>query len=261
MKKPSENQTAYPAIEIVFDAAAKWRQVTAWGASPREQAASGHGPRARAPGFILRPLRGLKTAFVIFLLLSSFPYAVFAQAGNDSPDESEQRRVYVPVEDLDTVLAKDQQGVLLTQDEFAALLAKAKTNSPEKRQPAAIVVSSAQYSASLSGDHLLLNATISFRQFDEGWHTLALPYSNLAVESASVNGKPAQLARQTVAAKGKGQSPSSMLVLFHNEPGTAELKLAFSTVLESVGNDRAARFGLLPVPSATIDISVPGGRH
>ena len=261
MKKPSENQTAYPAIEIVFDAAAKWRQVTAWGASPREQAASGHGPRARAPGFILRPLRGLKTAFVIFLLLSSFPYAVFAQAGNDSPDESEQRRVYVPVEDLDTVLAKDQQGVLLTQDEFAALLAKAKTNSPEKRQPAAIVVSSAQYSASLSGDHLLLNATISFRQFDEGWHTLALPYSNLAVESASVNGKPAQLARQTVAAKGKGQSPSSMLVLFHNEPGTAELKLAFSTVLESVGNDRAARFGLLAVPSATIDVSVPAGRH
>ena len=108
---------------------------------------------------------------------------------------------------------------------------------------------------------MLLNATISFRQFDEGWHKLALPYSNLAVESASVNGKPAKLARQTVAAKGKGQSPGSLLVLFHNEPGTAELKLAFSTVLESVGNDRAARFGLLAVPSATIEVSVPAGRH
>jgi hypothetical protein len=217
--------------------------------------------RSTTPGWDLKPLRGKRCALaaVIFLLILAFPHGVFAQ--NNDVDESEKRRVYVPVEDLDTVLARDQQGVLLTQNEFTALLAKAKTNTPEKRQPAAIVVSSAEYSASISGDHLLLNATISFRQFDKGWHTLALPYTNLAVESATVNGKPAQLARQTVAAKGKGQSTTSMLVLFHNEPGTAELKLAFSTVLESVGNDRAARFGLLPVPSATIDVNVPAGRH
>lgn len=197
---------------------------------------------------------------VIFLLISAFPHGVLAQ-GDSPKDESETKRIFVPVEDLDTVLARDQQGVLLTQDEFSALLEKAKTNTPDTRHPVSIVVSAAEYSASTSGDHLLLEATLSLRQFDKGWHTLDLSFDNLAVESAKVNGQPAQIARITVPAKGKGQNPTSQLVLFHNEPGTAELKLELSTVLESVGNDRAARFSLIPVPSATLNVSVPAGRH
>lgn len=197
---------------------------------------------------------------VIFLLISAFPHGVFAQ-GDSPKDESETKRIFVPVEDLDTVLARDQQGVLLAKDEFSALLEKAKANTPDTRHPVSIVVSAAEYSASTSGDHLLLEATLSLRQFDKGWHTLELPFDNLAVESAKVNGQAAQIARTTVPAKGKGQNPTSRLVLFHNEPGTAELTLELSTVLESVGNDRAARFSLMPIPSATLNVSVPAGRH
>mgnify|MGYP000336100046 CR=1 FL=1 len=114
---------------------------------------------------------------VIFLLISAFPHGVFAQA--DSPkDESETKRIFVPVEDLDTVLARDQQGVLLTQDEFSALLEKANANTPDTRHPVSIVVSAAEYSASTSGDHLLLEATLSLRQFDKGWHTLERRFTN-----------------------------------------------------------------------------------
>ena len=161
---------------------------------------------------------------VILLLISSFPHGVLAQS--DSPkDDSETKRIFVPVEDLDTVLARDQQGVLLTQDEFSALLKKAKANTPDTRHPVSIVVSAAEYSASTSGDHLLLEARLSLHQFDKGWHTLELPFDNLAVESAKVNGQPAQIARTALPTKGKGQNPTSRLVLFHNEPGTVEVTL------------------------------------
>ncbi|MFP6766412.1 MAG: hypothetical protein VB858_22470, partial [Planctomycetaceae bacterium] len=199
---------------------------------------------------------------VIFLLTVAVAHGVYAQDKSVADRlKSRQRRVYVPVEDLDVALAGDRQGVLLTQDEFEELVKRAESQSSSATSPAGLVVSGASYSASIAGSHLLINARITFRQFDEGWHTLDLPYENLSVESATVNGKPAQLGHRRIKASGKGQKPTQTLVLFHNLPGNAELEIGFSTVLESVGNDRAARFGLRSIPSAILSVNVPAGRH
>ncbi len=87
-----------------------------------------------------------------------------------------------------------------------------------------------------------------------------MPFGQLSVEKASVNGKPAKLGRTPLAAQGKGQ-PTSVLTLFHNETGDASLELELSTLLHASGNDRSAVFQLIPVPAGTLKVNVPAGRH
>ncbi len=184
-----------------------------------------------------------------------------AQAQPQIDSKLPQRKSFVPVADLDVVLAGDNEGVLLNRDEFQQLYEKARTNeAANPRLPAGVVVSEADYAAEISGDHLLIKATIRFRQFGTGWSTLALPFGQLSVEKATVNGEPAQLGRTSLAAKGKGK-PASVLTLFHNQTGDATLELELSTRLHASGNDRSAAFQLIPVPAGTLKVSVPADRH
>ncbi|MDA0919095.1 MAG: hypothetical protein O2945_08495 [Planctomycetota bacterium] len=211
------------------------------------------------------PNRRLKQAeavfFAILIFAASFCSAPDVHAQGSSDSKLPQRKSFVPIADLDVVLTGDREGVLLSRDEFQTLYAKAQANeAAAPRLPAGMVVSDADYSAEISGDHLLLKAAIRIRQFETGWTTLALPFGQLSVEKASVNGKPAKLGRTPLAAKGKGQ-PTSVLTLFHNETGDATLELELSTFLHASGNDRSAVFQLISVPSGTLKVNVPAGRH
>lgn len=184
-----------------------------------------------------------------------------ADAQQPADSKLPQRKSFVPVADLDVVLAGDHQGVLLSRDEFQQLYAKAQANeAANPRLPAGVVVSDADYGAEISGDHLLIKATIRFRQFASGWSTLALPFGQLSVEKATVNGATARLGRTSIATTGKGK-PASVLTLFHSQTGDATLELELSTLLHASGNDRSAAFQLIPIPSGTLQVKVPAGRH
>ena len=155
------------------------------------------------------PTRRLEQAeavfFAILIFAASFCAAPDVHAQTSSDSKLPQRKSFVPIADLDVVLTGDREGVLLSRDEFQTLYAKAQANeAAAPRLPAGIVVSDADYSAEISGDHLLLKAAIRVRQFETGWTTLALPFGQLSVEKASVNGKPAKLGRTPLAAEGKG---------------------------------------------------------
>lgn len=200
---------------------------------------------------------------IVTLLLLAGSQSAIRTTHAQAPSKSNlpQRKSFVPIADLDVVLTGDREGVLLSRDEFQTLYSKAQANEEAApRLPADTVVSDADYSAEISGDHLLIKAAIRFRQFHSGWSTLALPFGQLSVENATVNGEPAKLGRTSVPARGKGQ-PSSVLTLFHNETGDATLELELSTLLHASGNDRSAVFQLIPVPSGTINVKVPAGRH
>ena len=219
---------------------------------------AGHGCRITA-GQASSGTRHVLTRLLLFALCLCSIQAAPAQETSDS--KLPQRKSFVPIADLDVVLTGDREGVLLSRDEFQALYSKAQANeAAAPRLPTGMVVSDADYSAEISGDHLLIKAAIRIRQFQTGWTTLALPFGQLSVEKASVNGKPAKLGRVSLAAKGKGQ-PTSMLTLFHNETGDATLELELSTLLHASGNDRSAAFQLIPVPSGTLKVNVPVGRH
>ena len=47
-------------------------------------------------------------------------------------DDVAMRRVFVPVDDLDAVIGRDQRGVLLPKEEFLKLFRESKKNAPAK---------------------------------------------------------------------------------------------------------------------------------
>ncbi|MBI1314224.1 hypothetical protein GC176_23260 [bacterium] len=191
------------------------------------------------------------------------------------------QQTFVPASELDVVIAGDAEGVLLERGEFDQLYSAAKKNAEAApRVPATVVVSSADYAARIDGDHLVIDATVNFEQFIDGWQTLSLPLGGLAVEQARVDGQPARLARTEFvppmpqqqaanqqaqvpqqAEQMRGRLPEPALLLFHNQPGAATLNLTLSTRLSATGSDLAAMFRLLNVPSATLSVTAPAGKH
>ena len=237
-------------------------------------------------------LRHIMTAAVLVSSVLSCNFPAEAQLGFrvDSPSDKSlpRQQTFVPISELDVVIAGDAEGVLLERDEFNRLYSSAKKNAEAApRVPTGVVISSADYSAKIDGDHLLIDATVQFEQFVDGWQTLLLPLSGLSIEQAQVNGQPARLARAEAAPpvpqpgqqtanqqaevqqqapkqqmrQAKGQVPEPALLLFHNETGPATLTLKLSTRLSATGSDLAAMFRLLNVPSATLSVTSPAGKH
>lgn len=168
--------------------------------------------------------------------------------------EMPARRIYVPVEDLDVVLRRDQRGVLLPREEFSQLYAAAKKNSSDApRVPQGAILSSARYVGRISGDQLLITATMKFSQFTVGWQALTLQFEGLSVERATIGEQSARL--------GRDPKRANALVLFHDKVGTHTLTLELSTSLTSAGSDRLAGFGLTSTPSASLELELPAGRH
>src|SRR5579872_1600203 len=169
-------------------------------------------------------------------------------------DEPGGRRVYVPLEDLDVILDHDKQGVVLPRDEFLKLAADARKHLEETpAAPRAIVVSRARYVARAQDNQLVISASIEFDQLARGWQMLTLPFTGVAVEGASLDEKPAEIGR----AQGEGRP----LAVFSRQRGRHTLQLELSTALVNVGSDQAAGFGLAPISSATLEISLPAGKH
>lgn len=196
-----------------------------------------------------------------------------------------QRQTFIPVEDLDVVIARDQAGVLLSKVEFQQLYDAAKKNADSQPNlPAVVTATGAEYRAKIDGDHLVISATVRLQQFASGWVELPLHFGNLSVLSATVNDQPAKLGRRVVAqplpnvpqpqsaaqnnapqqavqSKGKAVLPvPPQLVLFNNQAGAATLKLELSTILESVGADKSVRFELPDVPTAMLNVDVAANR-
>jgi len=195
--------------------------------------------------------RGAALGLLLFGSLISQLAAQPAE-GRGAAEEPPGRRVYVPVEDLDVVLEHDKQGVILPRAEFLKLWSAAREFEDQPQSPYKLVVSRGQYAARIDGDQLVVSATIEFNQLARGWQTATLPFTGFAVEGATLDGKPAQV--------GRGPGDGRPLIVFSHEAGRHLLKLELSTALVSVGSDKLASFGLAPIASATLQLSLPAGK-
>jgi hypothetical protein len=163
--------------------------------------------------------------------------------------ERTERRVYVPLDELDVIVERDQEGVFLSREEHARFSALAKSYAaalPPSTEP--VLVVKADYGAEVLDEQLVLTVVMEFNQLKPGWHALPLPFRNLALERAALDDKPARLGRD-----GSGHG----LVLLTSQPGKHVLALKLSTNLARVGSDRVAAFGLAPATAATLRLTLP----
>src|SRR5262249_24963249 len=70
--------------------------------------------------------------------------------------------------------------------------------------------------------------------------------------SATLDDKPARI--------GRGAADGRPLVLLSPDAGKHTLKLELTAPLVTVGSDKVAAFGLAPIASATLSLSLPAGK-
>lgn len=192
-----------------------------------------------------RQRTGVLAALTLFSVLS-----VGLCRAESLPEAPE--RTYVPIEQFQAILHRDREGVLLDRDKFETLWKEAREN--ETKGPddtAGLVITACDYKATVDDHSLVIEATLSYRQFVEGWHSIPILLEDVSIESATVGDQPARL----------GRNSNGVLQFFHNEPGKIELKLTLVARLAAVGSDQLASFQLIPGPPSELQITVPAGKH
>lgn len=181
------------------------------------------------------------------------PCSSWAQSPDPVTDLSQARRIFIPLEDLDVVIERDKQGVILPREKFDVLLTQAKANAEKNAVPSgvSILLSNADYAARITGDQLLVTVTAEITQFDDDWRELRLPMQRLAVEQALLDDAPAPI----------GRHPDGTVSLFSDARGKHTLKLQLSTDLTAQGSDQVAAFSLLQAPSGSLTLSIPSGKR
>ena len=89
------------------------------------------------------------------------PASAQAQLRDPVKELTDARRIFVPIEDLDVVIERDKQGVILPRAKFDVLMTQAKANAGKNAVPAGapVVVTTADYAARIVGDQLLISVT------------------------------------------------------------------------------------------------------
>ena len=181
------------------------------------------------------------------------PGSAFCQVRNPVTELIEARRIYVPLEDLDVVMERDKQGVILARDKFNELLAQAKANLEKNPQPSGgpVAVTAADYAARIAGDQLLISVTAELTQFEGDWAETRFGLQRLALEQALLDDSPALL----------GRNADGSVSLFTAVRGKHMLKLQLSTDLNALGSDQIAAFSLLRAPTGTLTLTLPAGKR
>lgn len=164
------------------------------------------------------------------------------------------KRVFVPVEDLQTLIEQDRRWVTLPREEFQQLYAEARRNTLDKPQPPqAIGVRNPQYTGRIVDDQLLISARLEVTKLAAGWQVLPMAFRDLSIEKALIGDQPAKLGREP---DGEGR-----LVLLLDQVGTQTLTLELSRPLVAVGSDKLAVFSLPQLGGAQFKLDVPPQKH
>jgi len=190
--------------------------------------------------------------FSICALLAAWSCPVQADE-KTNPGIKDITQIYVPAEDLEAILSRDQRGVLLPRKEFIQLMEKARENARQTpRIPDGIVVAAADFQGKIVGDQIAVTATLELTQIADGWRDLRLAFRGMAIESATLDGQPARLARDP----GDGA-----VHLLHDRKGSHVLRIELATPLVAAGGDRLAALGPGGLPAATLELAVAGGER
>lgn len=193
-----------------------------------------------------------KALFILACAVTSCALLAATAVSQDKPAENKppkkfQRQIFVPIESLDILLDGNTNRVLLSRAEYDQLLKSARTRAI-KRAPLDSAIVSAQYSGEVSEDVALIKGELIVESLNEGLVQIPLPFSGVAIGSATIDGQPAKLWRNE-----KGQ-----IVLLTSNQNRQRLMIEMTVPMQT----SAARQSLsiqLPSPAATrFDLTVPG---
>jgi len=195
----------------------------------------------------------MKKALLIALITMTtgliFGQLLYAQTNSADNELTKKfhRKIYVPFESLDIILDGNSNRALLSRDEYDALLKSSRTREI-KRAPLDSAIVSAKYIGKISDGVAFITGELIVESLNDGLVQIPLPFSGVAIRSATLGDNPAKLWRNE-----KGQ-----IVLLTSLVNRETLRVEMTVPLQT----SAARQSMgiqLPAPSATqFNLEVPG---
>ncbi|MBN1916982.1 MAG: hypothetical protein JW889_03655 [Verrucomicrobia bacterium] len=193
-------------------------------------------------------LRSICVLVCLFVVL-----AAAARAGEAPADSTPKRHiVYVPYEQLDKVFQAEDKGVFIPYSEFKVLWEFYRRHhiaGAEDVPPVPALISRALYTIEVAGSSNEVangKATLTIESLEEGWVTLLLPFTGIALSEATLDGKLVLL-RAT-------ETGYDLLV---REKGRHTLALAFAAQVTSRPGHKGVSFGVPRAALSKVEVTLP----
>ena len=156
------------------------------------------------------------------------------------------RRIYVPFEDLNVILEGDHRRVFLSDAQYSDLQERARRTAATA-PPRPVVVAAAEYAGTVEEGRARVQGTIQLEVLADGVHAVPLALSGVAVQSATLDGNAASLAKT-----------ASGVTLFLEGTGRHLLTLDVHIPLLTSSARQSMHFRLPTPPATTFALTVPG---
>ena len=193
-------------------------------------------------------------SFTLFLLMCGVAFAQPNMAPNAQPAPPTKppaakplREIFVPFDDLQVILESDKNRVFLTRDEYEQLL-KVVQAKAAKQGPVNVVMLQAAYTGKIDDGRAQITGKIEFEVLQDGWQIVPLQLGYVGVKSATLDGKPASIARD---ARGHVR-------LFVNGVGKHQFELQLTAAVPAAAALQTLNIALPISTAATLDLSVAG---
>ncbi len=188
---------------------------------------------------------------VLFLILGIFSLKQGEVWAKDNPQSSEEelvREVYVPYEELLRLSKKDPSGIVMSLEEYRALLELAKKNTPEPVKakvlpPVGAIAVESKIHGIVRGATAALTAEIVIEVASDDWVRCAIGPQLPFLSSAKLDGETAWLL--TERARRGGKRSGAQQSVFIKGKGRHVLKLEFSLPVQA-SDDTWTLQGALP---------------
>lgn len=157
------------------------------------------------------------------------------------------REIFVPFDDLQVILESDKNRVFLTRDEYEQLL-KVVQAKAAKQGPVNVVMLQAAYTGKIDDGRAQITGKLEFEVLQEGWQIVPLQLGYVGVKSATLDGKPASIARD----------PRGHVRLLVNGIGKHQLELQLTAAVPAAAALQTLNISLPTSTAATLDLSVAG---
>jgi hypothetical protein len=174
--------------------------------------------------------------------------AVFGAAMTAVAQQGEMKReIYVPFDDLKTVLASGIQRIYLPRSEYEALLKKANIK-PGDTPPQQSLLRSAKYQINILGDSALVVGDFEVESLAAGLQQLPLGFSGVSILKVTVGENAASLVRDS----------EQLVRLLLPSIGKSQVQFSMSAAVQHAAAEQTLTMLLPHAANSRIELIVPG---
>ncbi|HIN94268.1 MAG TPA: hypothetical protein EYN03_01370, partial [Planctomycetes bacterium] len=169
------------------------------------------------------------------------------QAPRPSKPATTSREIYVPFEDLKSILASGTERIFMSRQQYSDLLKKANVK-PGTLPPQNTALTGASYHIQIHDNHAVVTGKLLVESLAAGVQLLPLPLAGVSIKRVAIGDRSMALVQQA--------NQPMQLVL--EQPGSHQVDLQFELPVQHSAAQQSLGFRLPTTAATSITMTVPG---